>query len=245
MIEFLSDPNAFESFESTYLRLREKEGRLLNDEQLRALPYISGLGEQLDAEWKFRARSLERLKKYFSHAKNGTKLLDLGCGNGWTAAALAENRNLQISAVDVNRLELEQADRVFSRPNLRYFFGDIFSDIFEPGNFHFIVMNACLQYFPDIDALISRLFYFLETGGEIHIVDTPIYCGNQVASAKKRSESYYSKLGFPEMAANYYHHSREELKQYDPEQMNKRSWLERSGLKKVPGNLQWIKIKKC
>lgn len=244
MIKFLSDPDAFSAFESTYLQLREKEGRILTDDQVRMLPYIRGLNPQLDAEWKFRANSFDKLKKYFIGAREGSRILDLGCGNGWTAAGLAGNKRLQLFAVDVNRQELEQADRVFSMPNLQFYFGDILSELFEPTSFQYIVMNACMQYFPDLDNLINRLFHFLEKGGEIHIVDTPIYDAAEVPAARKRSEEYYSGMGFPEMVENYFHHSWEDLRYFQPERMDVQSFLTKLLMKKTPGNLCWIKIKK-
>jgi ubiquinone/menaquinone biosynthesis C-methylase UbiE len=244
MVNILSDPAAFVDFESTYLNLREKEGRVLRDAQLRTLPYIEGLNQQLTTEWKFRAKSFEKLSGYFNLSKEGTKILDLGCGNGWAAAGLADNKRLEMTAVDINRLELEQADRVFKKENLQFCFGDIFEEIFSEESFDFIILNAALQYFPDLKKLINRLFYFLKMNGEIHFVDSPLYESSEIDAARKRSEEYYTRLGFPEMAENYFHHSWDELKLFQPERMNKRSLLSIFQIEKTPGNLCWIRIKK-
>ena len=93
--------------------------------------------------------------------------------------------------------------------------------------------------------MIKRLFYFLTDEGEIHIIDSPIYNQNELAGAKERTARYYISNGFPEMAKHYYHHTFDELKDfnykilYDPKAVQ-------NNLKKIFGfkdsPFPWISI---
>ena len=56
----------------------------------------------------------------------------------------------------------------------------------------------------------------LKARGEIHILDSPLYSIDALPGARERSRQYYENLGFPEMAANYHHHSAEALTAYRP-----------------------------
>ena len=125
--------------------------------------------------------------------------------------------------------ELEQGARVFQQDNLQFAYGNIFDDIFPAGSFGVITINSCLQYFEDAPALLSRLMELLRDDGRIFIIDSPFYAPEQVADANKRSQEYYAQLGFPEMSANYFHHTKEELEGfdaavvYDPNSMRNRA----------------------
>jgi hypothetical protein len=57
---------------------------------------------------------------------------------------------------------------------------------------------------------------YLRQEGEIHVLDSPLYRDQDVESAVERSREYYSKLGFPEMAKQYFHHTFSPLKVFCP-----------------------------
>jgi ubiquinone/menaquinone biosynthesis C-methylase UbiE len=247
MLQYLSNAEEHEPFEELYLEVRGKESRLLDDNVVVKLPYVTENEVANYKEWQARAASFERLNQYFKTIRQPKALLDIGCGNGWAAAALAENALLQVSAVDVNAEELEQADRVFQRPNLRFYYADVFEDIFPAASFDYIVLNSSAQYFKDIKVLIDRLLYFLKKDGEIHILDTPFYNDENIYEAKARTQSYYSSIGCPEMAAHYFHHRLSDLSEYRPDILSRKSWTDRiKGLfsRHVPGNFHWLRIRK-
>ena len=245
-IVFLSSPDRFTPFQELYLQVRTKENRLLDDEIVKELPYTNKvIGSQLQ-EWHVRANTCSEIKKYLSKVKSRAKVLDLGCGNGWLSAQLAQLETLDVTGLDINLTELEQAARIFSSPNLHFCFGNIFEDIFEPETFDFILLNASIQYFENLPLLFDRLFFFLKKEGEIHIMDSPMYLEEEVWIAKQRSKDYYASMGFPAMASHYYHHSYEELSFTNYEILNNKKTFQKITnrvLNRHHETFPWIRIR--
>ena len=125
----ISTPNT--EFEANYIQVRKFEQRVLTDAEVSKLPVLKN--NPHSKEWEKRARSAQRLSRYFSTIQEG-KVLDLGCGNGWFTALLAKNQNLEVVGMDVNLTELKQAARVFQQVNLNFVCGDIFKSLF-PENY--------------------------------------------------------------------------------------------------------------
>lgn len=214
----LSDPALYTEKESLYLSIRKKEGRVLSDAQLQLLPDKSP-DPALQQEWKWRKRSFKRLTRRIEVLEKAGpsrlfSILDLGCGNGWMAAALAAGHpNRSVWAADLNREELEQGSRVFRGNNLYFVFGDILQQVFPRENFDLVVMGASVQYFPDLKALLTEIGKVLRPGGYLEILDSPFYPTPVAqAAARARSATYFSKLGFPEMARYYHHHLMGDIK---------------------------------
>jgi ubiquinone/menaquinone biosynthesis C-methylase UbiE len=228
-IYFLSEID--NAFESIYIAVRENEKRVYTDKEVNLLPNTSSSNPHKE-EWKLRKRSLQRFTNYIKKYNDKLNLLDIGSGNGWFSANVANRSSIDIYALDVNRFELEQAARVFNFKNIYFICGNIFDNIFEEHSYDIITLNSSIQYFDNFSTLIKRFFYFLTDEGEIHIIDSPIYNQNELAGAKERTARYYISNGFPEMAKHYYHHTFDELKDfsykilYDP--------------KAVPNNLKKI-----
>src|SRR5262249_43143357 len=113
-----------------------------------------------------------------------------------------------VTGVDVNEYELRQAADVFSsNEKLHWVYADVFASNLPLHHYDRIMLNGCVQYFPDIAKLITRLKALLAPGGEIHILDSPFYKTEKAGnSARKRSEAYYTALGYPEMAKGFRHH---------------------------------------
>ena len=199
-VKYLSEKKQQNS--AVYLAVRKKENRVLQDGEVIKLPNVSY------NEWPIRKKSSERFMKYLFSKTIPQNILDLGCGNGWFSnqMALVSDKNF-IIALDINSFELEQASRVFKEKNLEFVYGDIFAiqDSFHE-KFDIITLNGVIQYFPDFSALLNALLIILKPKGEIHIIDSPFYTKAEVINAKKRTKKYYSSIGFPEMAANYFHH---------------------------------------
>lgn len=224
------------SFSDVYIAVRDKEQRVLTDKDVALLPHLK------HNEWEYRIKSTERFTNYISLKKERLSVLDIGCGNGWFTNAIAKvsNKN-KVIGLDINREELEQAARVFKRPNLQFVYGDIFK-IEEAFNnkFDIITLNSCVQYFQDFKALFSTLKLFLKPHGEIHIIDSPFYKPSQLAEAKKRTLAYYTTLGFPEMASNYFHHSFSDIQQFELLYSNKNKLLNKI-LNKKDSPFPWIR----
>ncbi|MBT8379538.1 MAG: class I SAM-dependent methyltransferase [Ignavibacteria bacterium] len=202
-----------DQFESDYIKLREKEKRIYSDEEVSKLPFAS-ISNPHKYEWNMRANSFLRFKKYLNTKKEKQNILDLGCGNGWFSGNLLKDFNHSFYCVDVNITELKQGARVFESEEVKFIYADIFSADLPKEYFDFIILNASVQYFPDIKKLLPQLFKLVMLNGEIHIVDSPFYSEIETTNAKKRTKDYYSKLNFPEMAEYYHHHSFSTLKDF-------------------------------
>lgn len=211
---YLADiPQKIKEFESFYIGVRKSENRLLSDQDVAGLPVLKSNPHA--KEWKKRAPSSKRVTAYFMEKQSGD-ILDLGCGNGWFTAMLANNNKMEVVGMDVNLTEIKQAARVFYQPNLSFVYGDIFQSKFPNNTFDFITINAVIQYFENLNSLINSLFEILKPEGEIHFIDSPFYDQDELAGAKERTLKYYSDKGFPEMSQYYFHHSWSEISKLNP-----------------------------
>jgi SAM-dependent methyltransferase len=187
-----------------YLAVREREGRLYPDEVVARLPEVER-SHPHHAEWRARAASARRLIAYFRRQSRSLTILDLGCGNGWLTSAMARLPDSRVYGLDTNGLELTQAARVFG--GAAFLAADVLRPPFPDGAFDVVVMASSVQYFDDLGGLLVALKSSLRPGGEIHVVDSPIYAEEEVPSARRRSAAYYGDLGMPEMAGRYHHHT--------------------------------------
>ncbi len=201
-----------ESFEKNYIEIRKKEGLFFTDEQVRRLPEVAEHDPHFD-KWTIRKKTTNNLIAYLKNKSSFKTILDLGCGNGWMTAALAQNIPAEIHGWDVNQTELDQAQRIFNTSNLHFKYQDVFDKNIIT-RFDCIVVCSAIQYFSDFDKITGRLLALLNKNGEIHILDSPFYKENEIAKAKKRTVDYYTKLGHPEMAQYYFHHTIDSIKNF-------------------------------
>lgn len=198
------------NFSDIYVAARKKENRILTDEEVSILPYLKHY------EWPLREKSTERFLTYISSKDNTLQILEIGCGNGWFSNKIATiTQKNQVVGLDINSEELKQAARVFKKANLQFVYGDVFEikSIFDQ-QFDVIVLNGTIQYFPEFKKLLTKLLSFLKPNGEIHIMDSPFYTKETTLAAKANTLSYYTAIGFPEMASHYFHHSYENIKYF-------------------------------
>ena len=206
------DPEKYRSKEDAYIGVRGKENRLLSDDVVKRLPLISE-GDEHYKEWLLRKKSFERLVQKIAK-RQPTKILDVGCGNGWTTKKLAEEfPSCKIIGVDLNQKELQQAVRISEGLDTEFYYADIINDSpFEYETFDIILFNASIQYFEDLILVFDSCYPLLKLEGMIIINDSPIYASSEDSlQASDRSESYYSKMGVQEMSEYYFHHSKDKL----------------------------------
>ncbi|MCK0178943.1 methyltransferase domain-containing protein [Flavobacteriaceae bacterium S0862] len=223
-------------FSDVYIAVRDKEQRILSDKKVALLPYIK------QNEWGYRVKSTGRFIDYMASKNDGLNILDIGCGNGWFTNIIASvSSKNHIIGLDVNREELEQGARVFKKKNLQFTYGDIFKlgTIFKE-QADIITLNSCVQYFSDFETLIVTLKSFLKSNGEIHIIDSPFYKKDQITEAKQRTLNYYTKLGFPEMASNYFHHSIDSVSEFETLYTNRNKILNKL-LNKKDSPFPWLR----
>jgi len=214
--------------ENLYLAVREKEGRVWPDEQARLLPHPPP-ENVFEKEWRMRRDTYCRYRKYLKirYGNIPVNILDVGCGNGWMASLLASSGAGEVWGLDLNLKELEQADRVFAQQNLRFVYADVFAADLPKAYFHQITLAASVQYFPNFTALMNKLMGLLRPDGEIHILDSPFYADEAARdAARERSNTYFEKMGFPQMASRYHHHLRSEIEALGGKDLNG-AWLQR------------------
>lgn len=236
---FYNSPD--QSFSDLYLKVREIEKRVYDDSQVKELPILQK-GAPNAAEWKLRHYSSSRFINYLNSKDNALQILDIGCGNGWFSHLMSLNGKNHVTGQDINAPELEQAARVFAKSNLEFVYANLFEKTeLNYKKFDVIVFNSCLQYFENLDALFQLVETFLTPTGEIHIIDTPFYNSQEMPKAKQRTQDYFSKLGFPEMSRNYFHHRFEDLPAYEIMHSPPKSFLKYF---KKDSPFYWIRIKR-
>ena len=235
-----------DEFESLYLKVREKEKRIYSDTEIDNLPFCHDTNPHKN-EWRLRKRSFLRFKDFLMIKNGNLNILDLGCGNGWFSGNLSKDFNHDFFCVDVNLTELKQGKRVLDSNRIKFIYADIFNTDFLAHFFSLIILNASVQYFPDLKKLIDRLFKLITINGEIHIIDSPFYSLDEVQNAKKRTMDYYSSINFPGMVQYYHHHSYEELMEFKTKILYKPSSIKnkiRSLFLIKDSPFPWIVIKK-
>ncbi|MCC7158059.1 MAG: class I SAM-dependent methyltransferase [Ignavibacteria bacterium] len=199
-------------FEEIYLSLRKAESRVYDDDTVKHLPEVPPC-HRYYYEWLVRKRSMKTLLKYLLKNEYIKEILEIGCGNGWLAANISLKTKRNVTGLDVNITELEQAARLFgNRENLTFAYGDVYM---LDKKYDIIILPSVIAYFEDLQGLIKKLLGNLNANGEIHIIDSPFF--DDKLSAKEKTFKYFKEMGFEEMAGQYFHHSLNDLKGFNQE----------------------------
>lgn len=209
-METILDETSTSTFEELYISVRRKERRIVSDGELMFLPDVDASHIHC-SEWLIRKRSSMRLIAYLQKKKRPLKILEIGCGNGWLSSRLSAIPNTTVIGLDINEPEINQAKRVFKKDNLNFLTGTFTPELFAGQQFDIILFAASIQYFPSLKDILQKSLCCLTEQGEIHMVDSHFYQPSEVKNATARSIDYYTNLGFPEMAAHYFHHSTADL----------------------------------
>jgi SAM-dependent methyltransferase len=202
-------------FEKKYISIRCLENRLYTDEEVEHLPIIARSHTHY-REWIIRKKSSNRLINYLSSKKKRLRILEVGCGNGWLAHSLSAIPGSEVTGLDINFTELQQAARVFNEDkHLHFIYGDIYANVLNNLKFDVIVFAASIQYFQPLRKIITICLKHLSPAGEIHIIGSHFYKPSEINEAKKRSLEYFTSLGYPEMSDYYFHHQFKELKLFN------------------------------
>tara|TARA_R110000796_G_scaffold252640_2_gene389811 strand:- start:61558 stop:62355 length:798 start_codon:yes stop_codon:yes gene_type:complete len=226
-IYVFNDEEGFRAqFEKGYLRVREKEGRILDESEIVGLPNLPK-SHKYSAEWGLRVKSVERIIKHLKTKETNGPILDLGCGNGWFTNCLSLATSSLVLGVDINKIELDQAASIFNRGNLFFCYANIWNAPFKKGVFQTITLNGSIQYFSSFHKVISNLLELLVPNGEIHIIDSPFYSLEEAKKARERTEEYYIGIGEVDFANSYFHHTWDVLNGLNSEVRYKKGLLRR------------------
>ena len=243
-LEYRSNPSDYHEKEQLYLEVRRREGRVPTDEALLQLPHVK-TPAALAKEWRWRKRSLERLDRYLNrqYGNQPIRLLDLGCGNGWMSNYLASQPEREVWATDLNKQELLQGSRVFQKENLRFVYADVLQGTLPEQYFNVIVLAASVQYFPDLEELLTALRRLLAANGTIHFLDSHFYATEaERHAARQRSFTYYQQLGVPEMGKFYHHHLWREVQELGAVNLNRRPDVYLRQRLGYLGPFPWLKL---
>lgn len=206
--------NSAAVFERLYVDVRDAENRILSDEQVRLLPQVNRPNPYYK-EWHIRKRSANRLAAFLRQKNKPLNILEIGCGNGWLSAMLADIPASTVTGIDVNRVEIVQAERVFKKPGLNFIWDDFKPDLFFEEKFDVIVFAASIQYFKPLADVLNDAAACLTPTGEIHIIDTHFYPAEELIPAAERAKNYYARLGYPEMANHYFQHCIDDIRPFN------------------------------
>ncbi len=202
-------------FETIYIQLRQKEGRIYTDEEVAQLPSIPP-GHIHYKEWLIRKESSQKLIDRLKKKKKALDILEIGCGNGWLSQKLSAIPGSKVIGTDINFTEIQQAARVFQNlSNLHFIYVYIEPGVFKEKKFDIIVFAASIQYFSSLNDTINNALKLLKPDGELHVIDSPFYSLAELRAAKLRTRQYYESTGFPEMADCYFHHCLDDLDNYN------------------------------
>ena len=190
----------FEKFVREYETVRKAEGRGVQDAAYyRALPYRD-LSGKMPADWHIRAASFDLLKKQvISPPGRPLSIIDLGAGNGWLSNRLA--------GMGHNLLAIDLMTNDFDGLGCQSYFESAFMTAQAEFDhlpcpdqcFDLVVFNASLHYSVDMQATLAEALRVLGTGGQLVILDSPIY--NDAESGRKmvqeREALFTRKYGFP------------------------------------------------
>jgi ubiquinone/menaquinone biosynthesis C-methylase UbiE len=236
-------PLTDKEFAKLYFLLRKKEGRIYSDEEVSMLPSIH-TSHQHYKEWGIRKNSCRALVSYIKHKDSSIlSILEVGCGNGWLAAQIAKEVDVDVTGIDINVHELEQARRVFHHvPGLSFMPGSLQSGFLKDKKFDMIIFAASIQYFSSLKQTINTAIEHLTLLGEVHIMDSPFYQQQELEAARQRTKDHYQSIGFAEMANNYHHHTITEFEIFQYKILHHPfAWKNKLTIKKNP--FYWITIK--
>lgn len=132
---------------------------------------------------------------------NPLEIIDIGCGPG-NSTRVVKNRfpNARAVGADASENMLETARR--DNPDCEFIRLDAGGDLSEfSGKFDLVFSNACIQWIPEHEVLLPKLFSMLKSGGELAVqvpvnFDEPIH---QIIGRVSSSEKWREKLNLPQL----------------------------------------------
>ena len=107
------------------------------------------------------------------YAPPGSKILDLGCGNG-ISARLINQAGHDVVGTDISPLFLQEA-RAWENRQLRYQVCDVLELPFETQAFDVICSNELIEHLPDVETALVEMTRVVRKGGKI-VLSGPNLC---------------------------------------------------------------------
>ena len=162
-----------------YRKIRKGEGRGSEDYTFYLQLPEGAFSGRRKSEWRMRAQSLRWLEEHLTAHKKYLTVLDAGAGNCWMTRYMAEWGH-DVTALDINddgedglaagRHYLEHLPVRFRRV-----VADFDGLPFEREQFDVVIFNGAIHYSSDVPGTIAEAERCLKPGGEIILIDTPLY----------------------------------------------------------------------
>jgi SAM-dependent methyltransferase len=124
---------------------------------------VRGRGYTEDLAARQYSKYIEFVKQ--TSDQNIGKLLDLGCGNGWSSYFLAD-AGFDVTGLDLNPEFFEPPPR----PNVRFTQGSMLALPVEDGSFDLVASYQALEHVPDPEQALREMLRAVRPGGTITIV---------------------------------------------------------------------------
>ena len=99
----------------------------------------------------------------------GQRVLDVGCGDGFLSARLAD-AGCHVVALDADEGVVLRARARWPKKPVDWTRGDLHTHSLQPGSFDVVVSNATLHHMPDTVAALRRLGDLTRPGGTVGVV---------------------------------------------------------------------------
>ena len=133
----------------------------------------------------------------FIGLRNGSSVLDVGCGSGISAKALNDRFGCDVLGVDLSGKMIAAGRSLCHAPAIRLIQGDgeKLSQIVDGQRFDYVLYNASIFIFPDVAATLDESFKCLRTGGKIAFSFYPQILGE---TGEDLMGEAFNRLGEPE-----------------------------------------------
>lgn len=93
---------------------------------------------------------------FINHIENNKRVLEIGCGYGPLANAIATAKNVDYVGIDISKKNIEKAQSRFKRNNLTFIHGDALKADFDE-KFDIVVMSNVLEHINDRVKLLQMI----------------------------------------------------------------------------------------
>jgi len=127
----------------------------------------------------------------------GSRVLDLGCGNGISARVLCERCGCRVLGIDLSPKMVEAGQRLLSGLNdVRLVVGDgeLPGEVAGDERFDYVLYNASIFVFPDVDRAVREAAACLKADGEIAFSFYPALLG---PNDEDLMDEAFRRTGYP------------------------------------------------
>lgn len=179
----------------------------------------SDMGNTLD---DVNLRKLE-VKAILKYIRNNQKVLDVGCGNGYSAVNFASSKKISIDGIDYSEQMILNAKKLLSfkrnkiKGKVHFFQRDILNDNLEEGKYDVIITERCLINLGTWNKqkqALKKIHRYLKTGGKLLMLEGFKDNLNEINKVRKKYKLrpinvvwhnlFFEKARFEEFANKYF-----------------------------------------